>query len=69
FEHIEQHLSGRQWLVGERYTLADAYLGVFASWLLRLGGPFNELQAIGRLREQWRARPAVEQALKAEGLL
>lgn len=69
FEHIEQHLSDRQWLVGERYTLADAYLGVFASWLLRIGGPFNELQAIARLREQWRARPAVQQALQVEGLL
>lgn len=69
FEHIERHLTDRQWLVGERYTLADAYLGVFSNWLLRLGGPFNELHAIGRLREQWRARPAVQQALKAEGLL
>lgn len=69
FEHVEQHLAGRQWLVGERYTLADAYLGVFSSWLLRLGGPFNELQAISRLREQWLERPAVRQALKAEGLV
>lgn len=68
-EHIEQHLTDRQWLVGERYTLADIYLGVFASKLLNLGGPFGELQAIGRVREQWRARPAVQQALKAEGLL
>ncbi len=69
FAHIEQHLQDRQWLVGERYSIADAYLGVFASWLLRLGGPFNELQAIGRLRTQWSARPAVQQALKAEELL
>lgn len=69
FQHIEQHLQDRQWLVDERYSIADAYLGVFASWLLRLGGPFNELPAIGRLRTQWAARPAVQQALKAEGLL
>ncbi len=69
FEHIDKHLQERQWLVGERYTLADAYLGVFASWLLRLGAPFDELRAVARVREQWAARPAVQQALRAEGLL
>src|SRR5690606_2276200 len=69
FEHIESHLQERQWLVGERYTLADAYLGVFATWLLRIGAPFDQLTAIASLREQWRARPAVQQALRTEGLL
>lgn len=69
FEHIDKHLQERQWLVGERYTLADAYLGVFASWLLRLGAPFDELRAVARVREQWAARPAVQRALRAEGLL
>lgn len=69
FEHIERHLSDRQWLVGQRYTIADAYLGVFANWLSRLGGPFDELKAVHHLRANWRARPAVQQALAAEGLL
>jgi len=69
FEHIDRHLQGRQWLVGERYTLADAYLGVFANWLLRLGVPFDQLTNVARLRGQWAARPAVQQALRAEGLL
>lgn len=69
FEHIDTHLQERQWLVGERYTLADAYLGVFANWLPRLGAPFDELRAVVRVHEQWAARPAVQQALRAEGLL
>lgn len=69
FEHIERHLTDRQWLVGERYTIADAYLGVFASWLGRLGGPFDQLQAVKRVRDAWAARPAVQAALRAEGLL
>ncbi|HSC82452.1 MAG TPA: glutathione S-transferase N-terminal domain-containing protein, partial [Pseudomonas sp.] len=46
FEHIERHLDGRQWLVGDRYSIADAYLGVFTGALQRLGGPFHELRAL-----------------------
>ncbi|WP_394561737.1 glutathione S-transferase C-terminal domain-containing protein [Aquipseudomonas alcaligenes] len=69
FEHIDTHLQDRQWLVGERFTLADAYLGVFASWLLRIGKPFDQLTAVARVREQWAARPGVQQALRAEGSL
>ena len=49
-------------------TIADAYLGVFASWLGRLGGPFDQLQAVKRVRDAWAARPAVQAALSAEGL-
>lgn len=69
FEHIEQHLEGRQWLVGERFTLADIYLGVFATWLTRLGAPFDGLANVARLRQQWLERPAVQVALRDEGLL
>ncbi|MDD0841586.1 glutathione S-transferase C-terminal domain-containing protein [Pseudomonas sp. Gutcm_11s] len=69
FEHIDTHLQDRQWLVGERFTLADVYLGVFASWLLRIGKPFDQLTAVARVGEQWAARPGVQQALRAEGLL
>lgn len=67
--HIEQHLQGKTWLVAERYTIADLYLSVFAGWLPALGEPFTELTAINRLRDAVRARPAVQKALKLEGLI
>ncbi|MGN0920710.1 MAG: glutathione binding-like protein [Cellvibrio sp.] len=35
FAHIDQALVGKRWLVGDRFTIADAYLGVFLSWALR----------------------------------
>jgi glutathione S-transferase len=69
FGHVERHLAERQWLVGERFTLADIYLGVFAGWAARIGGEFDGLAAIRRHREAWLARPAVRQALSVEGLL
>lgn len=66
--HVERHLNGRQWLVGERYTIADAYLGVFAGWLPRLGEAFADLPNLARAREAFQARPATQQALAAESL-
>ena len=67
--HVEQHLQGKTWLVAERYTIADLYLSVFAGWLPALGEPFTELTAIHRLRDAVWARPAVQKALKLEGLI
>lgn len=64
---IEKHLVGRQFLVGERFTIADAYLGVFAGWLARIGGEFAELKELARFSAAYRERPAVQRALKAEG--
>lgn len=65
--HVDRHLEGRQWLVGERYSIADAYLGVFAGWLPRLGERFADLRNLARAREAFQARPATQQALAAEG--
>src|SRR6218665_969133 len=67
FAHIDQHLQNHTWLVGERYTIADAYLGVFAGWAGRVGGKLDELKALARFREAYKERPAVKQALVAEG--
>jgi glutathione S-transferase len=65
--HIDRHLANRSWLVGERYTIADAYLGVFAGWLPRLGERFADLHNLARAREAFQSRPATRQALAAEG--
>lgn len=64
--HIDRHLAGRNWLVGERYTIADAYLGVFAGWLPRLGERFADLHNLARAREAFQSRAATRQALAAE---
>ncbi len=64
--HVDRHLQGRQWLVGERYSIADAYLGVFAGWLPRLGERFADLHNLARAREAFQSRPATVRALAAE---
>ncbi|TJZ69366.1 glutathione S-transferase C-terminal domain-containing protein [Chitiniphilus eburneus] len=65
--HIDRHLATRDWLVGGRFTIADAYLGVFVRWIARLGPEFAEFDALNRYREAYQARPSVLAALAAEG--
>lgn len=66
---IEQELGGKQYLTGDTFTIADAYLFTVSSWagFVKLDmSDFPKLQAfMGRVG----ARPAVQQALRDEGLL
>lgn len=66
FEHVDTHLAGREWLVGERFTLADAYVGVFVRWLDRFGDEFKDLANLQRFKAQYLARPSVIAALEFE---
>ncbi len=67
FQEIEDALKGRQYLVGDAYTVADPYLFVFYRWGVRMN--FD----MGALFPAWTAhselllrRPAVVDALKCE---
>ena len=69
FEHVDEHLAGRQWLAGDRYSVADIYLFVVSNW-----GRFQEIDVaqwpnLNDLRTRIRARPMVQEAMKAEGLI
>ncbi len=67
---VETHLAdNRDYLLGEKFTVADSYLFVVVSWCNFIGidlSPWPNLQAfLGRVA----GRSAVQNALKAEGLL
>jgi glutathione S-transferase len=68
FKWVNEQLEGKQYLLGNDFSVADAYLFVVSSWGQYVGvdlKPFTNLQAFsGRVA----ARPAVQEALKAEGL-
>lgn len=68
FDYLSQRLTGRPYLMGERFTVVDAYLFVVLRWSTRLKvdlGPWPVLtDYLGRIA----ARPAVQAALKTEGL-
>lgn len=70
YDYVEQQLAGRDYLIGAQFTVADCYLFVTTSWgahlKIDLLSSRPKLQGyIGRIA----ARPAVQAALKAEGLM
>ncbi len=69
FKHIDEHLAGKQYLTGETFTAADAYLFVVTGWSRFQAidlAPWPNLKAF---QERVKARPAVQEAMKAEGLI
>jgi glutathione S-transferase len=68
FEFIEKSLGDKQYLTGENFTVADAYLYVVLSWRERVQVSILHLPKLTAYYERCRARPAVQQARKAEGL-
>ncbi|WP_282353423.1 glutathione S-transferase C-terminal domain-containing protein [Pseudomonas sp. PS01303] len=64
---IEARLAQTEYLVGDRFTVADAYLGVFLGWSARVG-VLNDFPALQAALGRFRARESVVQALAAEGL-
>ncbi|MGL5523334.1 MAG: glutathione transferase GstA [Aeromonas veronii] len=66
---MDAHLSKQQYVAGAEFSVADGYLFTVLGWAPHVGvdlSPFANLQAYqGRIA----ARPAVQAALKAEGLL
>ena len=65
---VDGDLAGKSFLMGNDFTVADAYLFVVTNWAQPLGidlSPFKNLLAF---RERVAARPAVQAAMKAEGL-
>ena len=70
FKLIEDRLrDGRSWVCGDRYTVADPYLYVFARWLERDGAGGSAAMPLTRAhRDRMQARPAVQKVLAAEGL-
>jgi len=67
--YLEAQLATRIFLMGNGFTVADAYLFVVLNWSNRVG---IDLTAFPRVREYMAriaARPAVQAAMKAEGLI
>jgi glutathione S-transferase len=66
---IEQQLGSHKFLLGDHFTVADAYLFTVTSWADHVNvdlSPFPKLQAF---QTAVSARPAVQEALRAEGLI
>lgn len=68
-QHVDGLLEGKQYLMGENFTVADAYLFTVTNWAKPMGMDLSGLKNLVAYRERLGARPAVQAAMKAEGLI
>ena len=65
--YVASHLSGRDYLVGERFTIADGYLFSVLSWCDAAGIDIFRWPALAAFRERIGQRQSVRDSLAAEG--
>ena len=66
---VNEQLEGKQYLMGDTFTVADAYLFVVANWTQYVGIDIKSLTNLTAYMARVAARPAVQEAMKAEGLI
>ena len=66
---VEGELAGKSFLVGDSFTGADAYLFTVTNWCKHVGLDVSAFAQLGAFMGRVAARPAVQSALKAEGLI
>jgi glutathione S-transferase len=65
---LENALGSKTFLMGDQFTVADAYLYVVLTWAGHVGIDLNKWPTLKRHNERIGARPQVIAARKAEGL-
>lgn len=69
-DRLEKHFSdGREYLLGDTFTVADIHLYVVTSWSKPTGISLDDWPNVKAFWKRVRARPAVQAALEAEGLV
>jgi glutathione S-transferase len=66
---VDGELAGKTYLMGDTFSVADAYLFVVAGWGKHVGVDISGLSHLGAFMARVAARPAVQDALRAEGLI
>lgn len=66
--HIDEQLAGKSYLLGEDFSVADAYLFTVLSWMPFVKIDLSKWANLSAFVERVRARPAVQAVLKAENL-
>lgn len=67
--YVNQHLAAKQFLLGDQFTIADAYLFVVTKWSRFVAVDLTSFTNLLQFQERVALRPGVQAALKAEGLL
>ncbi len=69
FELVQRELANQSYLLGETFTVADAYLFTVLGWTAIVGIDLSAWPALKAYHARIAARPAVLEAMQAEGLI
>ncbi|XYJ11257.1 glutathione transferase GstA [Telluria sp. B2] len=69
FDHVARHLEGREFLAGSQFGVADAYLFTVLGWTDFLKFSLADWPQLQAFRARVAQRPAVQQAMREEGLI
>lgn len=65
---VDAHLGRQPYLLGDSFSVADAYLFVVTNWAPMVGVDISGFKNIGAFRARVAERPSVQAAMAAEGL-
>jgi len=68
FDWLNRQLEGKEYLMGDRFTVADAYLFTVLRWSPFTGIDLGKWPVLAQYVARVGARPQVRAAMKAEGL-
>jgi glutathione S-transferase len=66
---LAKHLQGKQYVMGDKFSVADAYLFTILNWSAPTKFDLSKWPVIQEYHKRVGARPKVQEALKAEGLV
>ena len=69
YEWLDSQLADKQYLMGEHFSVADGYLFTVTNWAKPTGLDISGFAHLQAWHARVGARPAVQSAMKAEGLL
>lgn len=69
FDYLSRRLAGKNYLLGEKFSVADAYLFTVLNWTGFVGIDLSRWPVLKAYHARVAARPRVQEALQAEGLL
>ena len=66
---VDGELKGKQYLMGDSFSVADPYLFTVTNWAPKVGVDISSLANLAAYRARMAARPAVQAAMREEGLI
>jgi len=69
YKYLNQQLEGKSYLMGDSFSVPDAYLFTVTNWAPRVGVDLSDQPNVQAFMARMAARLVVQEAMKAEGLI